>query len=230
MIRTLFSLTILAAAALLAVGLNPALRAGDAPPASQPGAVVVARFLYSGGQEAACFAEGFLTDVDRQSTVRVQRHLAPVELSGGDLYRYPLAVMTGDKTLRLSADEKQAFKAYLSRGGFVLASASCSETAWADGFRALLAELFPNQKLTALPMTHPIFHRLYDIDRLVARKGSGQPVIYGLEIEGHLALVFSPLGLNDTANAGPGCCCCGGNELRNAALVNANIVIYTLTR
>jgi hypothetical protein len=192
--------------------------------------VVVARFLHSGGQEAACFAEGFLADVDRQSTVHVQRRLAPVQLAGGDIYRYPLAVMTGDKPLRLSAEEKQAFKSYLTRGGFVLASASCSETAWAGGFRTLLAELFPKQELTALPMSHPIFHRLYDIDRLVARKGTGQPVIYGLEIEGRLALVFSPLGLNDTANAGPGCCCCGGNEIRNAALVNANIMIYTLTR
>jgi hypothetical protein len=230
MTRTITSLLLLAVAIGLAAGLAPRLEAVDDAAATQPGTVVVARLTYSTGNEAACFADGFLTDVDRQSTLHVQRHFAFVDLADGDLYRYPIAIMTGSKTLRLSDGEKRNLRAYLTRGGLLLASASCSDAAWADGFRALMTELFPDQKLTALPMTHPIFHRLYDIDRLVSRAGTGTPEIDGLELGGRLAVVFSPLGLNDTAHAGPGCCCCGGNELRNAAFVNANVLVYTLTR
>lgn len=54
--------------------------------------------------------------------------------------------------------------------------------------------------------------------------------IEGIEIDGRLAVVFSPEGLNDTKNAGEGCCCCGGNEILNAKYVNANILAYALMR
>ncbi|MCA9307730.1 MAG: hypothetical protein KDA16_14465 [Phycisphaerales bacterium] len=27
-----------------------------------------------------------------------------------------------------------------------------------------------------------------------------------------------------------GCCCCGGNEIRNARYINANILAYALTK
>jgi hypothetical protein len=33
--------------------------------------------------------------------------------------------------------------------------------------------------------------------------------------------------LNNTANA-PGCCCCGGNEIKNSMEVNVNILAYAL--
>jgi hypothetical protein len=34
-------------------------------------------------------------------------------------------------------------------------------------------------------------------------------------------------GLNDVAHA-KGCCCCGGNELRNPARVNVNVFTYAV--
>jgi hypothetical protein len=55
----------------------------------------------------------------------------------------------------------------------------------------------------------------------------------GLEIDGKIVMVYSPEGLNDTANAnksgGKNCCCCGGNEVKNSQQINVNIFTYALT-
>jgi len=231
MIAGVLGLTLVAAPA---PGVPPVPPAATHPGAgaadARPGAVNVARLICAGVKEEVCFADGFLTNVDRSTDTKVRRRFAFVELASEDLFNYPFVVMTGEKAFKLSDAEKKNLKAYIDRGGFVLASASCSSAEWADSFRPMLAALYPDRKLAALPLDHPVFHRLYDIDRIVTRKEAGQPVIYGLEWGGRLRVVFSPFGLNDTANAGGGCCCCGGNEIRNAQLICADVLVYALTQ
>ena len=78
-------------------------------------------------------------------------------------------------------------------------------------------------------MKHPLFSMVFDIPTLRLRKSSGTATLEGLEIDGRLVMVYSPEGLNDTHNAGKGCCCCGGNEIQNSQEVNANIMAYALT-
>jgi hypothetical protein len=51
--------------------------------------------------------------------------------------------------------------------------------------------------------------------------------LFGLTIGGKIVLIYSPDGLNDTATM-HGCCCCGGNEIKNSQKVNANILVYAL--
>ena len=50
-----------------------------------------------------------------------------------------------------------------------------------------------------------------------------------LEIDGKIVLIFSKDGLNDTGKVGGNCCCCGGNEIKNARQINVNLLAYTLT-
>jgi hypothetical protein len=49
----------------------------------------------------------------------------------------------------------------------------------------------------------------------------------GLSLGGKLVVIYSSDGLNDTSTM-HGCCCCGGNEIANAAKVNANVLAYAL--
>ena len=49
----------------------------------------------------------------------------------------------------------------------------------------------------------------------------------GLEINGRLAMVYSKEGLNDVEHA-QGCCCCGGNEIRDPEKVNVNVFAYAV--
>jgi hypothetical protein len=76
-------------------------------------------------------------------------------------------------------------------------------------------------------MTHPMFHTVYEIKELKAAHGTPRP-LSGISIGGRMGIVYSQDGLNDTEHT-TGCCCCGGNELRNAIDINVNILAYALT-
>jgi len=199
----------------------------DAP---AEGRVKVANLIYGGGKTGVCFADGFLDSVGRRTPINVQRTFERVELADETLFDHPFAIMTGEGDFTLSEDEQAQLKTYLQRGGFLLASAGCSNAAWADSFRAVITGLFGDDALQPLDNDHPLFDQLYEIDRLAMKRPTGHERLWGLTLDGRLAMVFSPEGLNDTGNAGKGCCCCGGNEVRNARQINANILLYALTR
>ena len=209
--------------------LVPEPRAQEAadPPAAVE--IVVAKAVYAGGRTSVCFADQFLTTYARETGQQVQRTLASVALDSDALFDYPLLVFSGEKAFTLSEAERQNLKTYLDRGGFVLASAGCSDRAWADSFRTLIDGLYGEDALTPLTTEHALFHTLYDIEQIQVRRPTPTPKVLGMAVAGRLRLVFSPVGLNDTSNAGNGCCCCGGNEIRNARQINANILAYALT-
>jgi hypothetical protein len=138
-------------------------------------------------------------------------------------------VLTGGGPFTLKQAARQRLKQYLDNGGFLLASASCSNAQWASSFRKLIDRLYPERQLQSIPAEHSIRHTLYDIDRIDTRRPSELAALEGLKVNGLLAVVFSPVGLNNTDEAGGGCCCCGGNEITNARQVNANILTYALT-
>ncbi len=201
-----------------------------ARPVADPGYPIrVGSLVYAGGKTALCFSSGFLATVDRQTRTQVSRRLERVGLGDEAIFSYPLLVMAGQGGFALSASETANLRAYLDRGGLLIASAGCSDPEWAQAFRRVAQQLYPESAMERLTLDHPVFHTLYDIDRLPTRKASAQEALLGLRVGDRLAVVFSPLGLNDTDRAGPGCRCCCGNELRNARLINANILVYALT-
>ena len=77
-----------------------------------------------------------------------------------------------------------------------------------------------------IPMNHALFKSVYDIKSIKLKNG-GTAKLEGLEVNGRIVLIFSPEGLNDT-NSVDGCCCCGGNEVKNSHEVNTNIFAYSV--
>ncbi len=220
----------LVAATVLLLAVVPLAHAQDAAAPDDQGVVHVGNLIYGGGKSGACFADGFLDTVARETGIRVTRHFQPVDLASENLFQYPFVIMSGEGAFELNDAEKRNFKAYLDRGGFVLASAGCSNASWSASFQRAMDELYPDTPMPAIDLDHPMFHTVYDITEIQVKKSTGGPAaVYGLSHGDRLAVVFSPLGLNDTGNAGKGCCCCGGNEVRNARHINANILAYALT-
>lgn len=195
----------------------------------EEGEVRVGMLVYGEGQTGRCFSSGFLATAARRGGMRARPSFDFVALNDEDIFNYPFLILSGTGSFELPAGQEQALKSYLSRGGFLLASAGCSNEMWASGFEAVMRRIYPDQPMTRLDLSHPLFHMLFDIERLPTRKPNQPAQIWGLEIGGRLAVVYSPTGLNDTENAGGGCCCCGGNEIRNARQINANILAYALT-
>lgn len=195
---------------------------------SEQGVVFCANLIYGHGKTSVCFADEFLSQLRKDSSIRTNRRFYPVKLDSDELFDFPFAVMTGEGAFNLTDDQRRHLRRYVLNGGFLVASAGCSSGTWDMSFRNEIKQVFPEMTFRELPMTHPIFHMVYDIDRLKT-KARTPAHLMALEHEGRIVLVYSPEGLNDTANAGPGCCCCGGNEIYNAKQVNANLLAYALT-
>lgn len=198
----------------------------DPPPPPPPPRV--GQLMYAGGKTASCFSEGFLTAVDQEDDYRVHRKLVPVQAASEDLPGYVAVVMSGEGAFELGEDDVKNLRAYLSHGGFILASAGCSDARWAQAFRREIQRLLPDATLEAMKIDHPALQTIKKVDKVLTSKPTDTEPFHAVTLEGRLAVVFSPLGLNDTSNAGPGCCCCGANEIRNARDLNANILAHVL--
>jgi hypothetical protein len=187
--------------------------------------VECANLIYAGTKSSVCFSEEFLSTVASDTSVKSSRRFKPVKLADKELFRFPFGVMTGEGAFTLTDEERGNLKLYLEKGGFLLASAGCSSQEWGESFTREIKAIFPDRVLEEMPMDHPVFRTVHDIQKLDTK---GQPAkLHGLNIGGKTVLIYSPDGLNDTASM-HGCCCCGGNEIKNSRQVNANILVYAL--
>jgi len=187
-----------------------------------------ANLIYAGSKSSVCFSEKFLSTITRETNCQPQQKFSTVRLAKDDMFKFPFAIMTGEGAFKLLEKERQVLKSYLSRGGFLLASAGCSSKPWDTSFRQEMKKIFPDKKMTKIMMNHPIFHSVFDISTIKLKKGT-KTHLEGLVIDGKIVMIYSSEGLNDTGNSGKNCCCCGGNEVKNSQEINVNIFTYALT-
>lgn len=183
--------------------------------------------VYSGDKTSVCFADRFLKMICDETHAEVHLSFREVELgNASELFETPFVVFSGEGNFRLSNQERENLRRFLELGGFMVASPGCSDSAWDRAFRRDLSVIFPDVELTRVPMSHPAFSSVYKIDRLTDRSGN-RVMVEGLFVNGRLALVHSQEGLNDVSHA-DGCCCCGGNEIRQCANVNVNLLTFAI--
>jgi hypothetical protein len=214
----------LATLTLVRVSAAPVGNPADPPAGGE--AVECANLIYAGTKSSVCFSEQFLSAVASETSINAARKFKPVKLADKEIFRFPFAVMTGEGAFTLTDDERRNLKLYLEKGGFLLASAGCSSREWSDSFTHEMESLFPDRKLADVPMQHAIFRTVFEVRQLDMSHG-GEGKVQGLTLGGKIVVIFSSDGLNDTATM-HGCCCCGGNEIRNSQKVNANILAYAL--
>jgi hypothetical protein len=211
-----------AAAPLLALLLcAAAVMAGDAR------RVEVGNLAYAGDKTSVCFSDRFLTTVKAEAGIDAATRMRGVRLAdAADLASVPFAVMNGQEAFRLTADERANLKLWLSTGGFLLASAGCSSQQWNASFATEMEAVFGAGCLAEVGLDHAIFKTLFTVPAAPLSHG-GTASFKGLTLDGRLVCLFSPEGLNDTAHT-QGCCCCGGNEVKAAEEIVANVLIYAL--
>lgn len=189
--------------------------------------VQVANLVYAGTKSSKCFSDHFLVQAEKTSAISTSRRFHAVKLSSGELFNFPLVIMTGEGDFVLPDGERENLRKFVTRGGFLLASAGCSSREWDRSFRNEMAKVFPETPLQAIGMEHPVFHMVHEIKALNAKHGKPRP-LEGIHVGGRLGVLYSQDGLNDTEHT-QGCCCCGGNEITNAVDVNVNVLAYALT-
>ncbi len=89
---------------------------------------------------------------------------------GTEVFEYPFlyAVEVGNMTL--SELEVTHLREYLLRGGFLVVDDFHGSYEWNHFYRQI-KKVFPEYEPTDLPLSHPIFHCYYDIDRLIQIPG-----------------------------------------------------------
>ncbi|NQZ56346.1 MAG: DUF4159 domain-containing protein [Lentisphaeraceae bacterium] len=182
--------------------------------------------VYAGTRSAVCFANKFLSRVSTETQINVAKSFKDVKLNSKELFDTPFCVFSGGGNFSLSKAERDNLKKYLLNGGFILASPNCSNEKWDSSLRRIMKSIFPKNSFKKVPMDHPIFSLVYQVKALHLKNG-GTAGVEGLFIGDRLVMVYSKEGLNDVGNA-KGCCCCGGNEIKESQKMNVNILTYSL--
>jgi hypothetical protein len=219
----------IAGGALAAVGVLTFLLLGRtlARPEEEGSKVKCANLVYAVNKSSICFSDRFLRRLELESNIHTDTKFTRVQLDSQELYNYPFAIMTGEGAFTLTPKERVALKYYLTNGGFLLASAGCSDPGWTRSFRAEMKQIFPDRKMAAVPLSHALYHTVYSINSVKTTHQMHDSALEGITHNGKIVVVFSPDGLNDTAHA-QNCCCCGGDEVGEAEYINVNILAYAL--
>jgi hypothetical protein len=156
------------ALALLAATLSLAGLAAAAPH-DAPARLAVARLQYDGGGDwyaNPSSLPNLIEAITARTTLRVERTEGRVRLSDEALWEYPFLHATGHGNIRFSDEEIARLREWLSRGGFLHVSDNYGlDTA----FRREMKRVFPDRPLTDVPLSHPVYHIVYDMPRGVPK-------------------------------------------------------------
>lgn len=197
------------------------------PAGAKEGAVECGNLIYAGTRTSKCFSDEFLTTVQQKTSIATERRFKAVKLADEELFKIPFVIMTGEADFNLTTKERENLKRYLENGGFLLASASCSNKPWGAAFEREIKSIFGNDSLKDIPADHEIYRTIFDVKDMKLSHSKDESMLRGVTHNGKIVAVYSVDGLNDTSHT-EGCCCCGGNEVLNSMEINANIVAYAL--
>lgn len=194
---------------------------------SESDMVRCANLTYAGNKTSVCYSDRFLTRMRQETKINTAPKFDKAHLGKEDLFQYPFSIMTGEGGFTLTPQERINMKHYVTHGGFIVASAGCSDPEWTRSFRSEMNRVFPGNKMKVIPISHPIYRTVYKVDSTHTIHDNRGANLEGLFYKDRIVVVFSPDGLNDTSHA-ENCCCCGGDEIDQSEYMNVNILAYAL--
>ena len=131
--------------------------------------LAIARLQYDGGGD--WYADpsslpNLLTAIAERTSLDVDRTEGRVTLTDDRLWDYPFLHATGHGNMVLSDAEIERLREYLKRGGFLHVS---DNYGFDESFRREIARVFPDRPLVDVPLSHPIYHLVYDFPRGVPK-------------------------------------------------------------
>ncbi len=199
--------------------------------ADEPDVIRIARLHYDGGGDWYCDPSSlpnWLDLVESRLGIPAADRDDVVTLDSEDLYSYPFMYLSGHGRIALSDTEAGELRKWLEAGGFLYADDNYGMD---QSFRAMVRQVFPDEELTPLPSSHPIYHTYYDLPGLPKiHRHDGEPAQgFGVFHQGRLVVFYSYSsdigdGLEDPDVHGD------PPEVREAAARMAvNIMVYALT-
>lgn len=146
----------------LVAGLLSLLLLGPVAPETESAPrLTVARLQYDGGGDwyaNPSSLPNLLRAIRERTSIPVASDEARVRLTDPDLWDFPFIHLTGHGNITFTDDEVTRLREYLSRGGFLHADDNYGMDA---SFRREIAKVFPDRKLTLVPLDHPVYSIVY---------------------------------------------------------------------
>ncbi|HEX5581320.1 MAG TPA: DUF4159 domain-containing protein [Gemmatimonadaceae bacterium] len=156
--------------------------------------LTIARLQYDGGGDwyaNPSSLPNLLAAIRERTTLPVEDTEARVRLTDERLWDYPYLHATGHAEMRLSEAEVALLREYLTRGGFLHVDDNYGLDA---SFRREIARVFPDRPLVDVPLSHPIYHIVYDMPRGLPKihEHDGKPARgLGIFLGDRLAVFYS---------------------------------------
>ena len=142
---------------------------------------------------------------DPNSTYQWLRHLALssslavgfdlkyVDADESKIADYPFLFLTGFRDPKFTAEEKNALKRHIAAGGFLFINNCSGYSEFDQHVRALVGEMFPDQKLAAVQNDHPLLKSFYSINEVRDRRSGAVRAVEleGITVKNRLVLVYS---------------------------------------
>jgi hypothetical protein len=127
--------------------------------------LAVARLQYDGGGDwyaNPSSLPNLISAIAERTTLKVERTEGRVTLTDDRLWDYPFLHATGHGNIRFSDEEIARLREYLARGGFLHVSDNYGMD---TSFRREIRRVFPDRPLVDVPLSHPIYHLVYDFPK-----------------------------------------------------------------
>ena len=194
--RTLLLLLLVPLALIPLVGSAPLARAADGRPATAPHAprLAVARLQYDGGGDwyaNPSAIPNLLKAIRQRTSFPVETIEGRVTLMDERLWDYPFLYLTGHGNITLSDAEVVRLRDYLARGGFLHIDDNYGLD---EHIRRELRKVFPDREFVDVPLTHPVYHVVYDFPKGLPKihEHDGKPARgYGIFLGNRLAVYYS---------------------------------------
>ncbi len=197
------------------------------------------KLLHTGGADDAPNAVRILMKKLQSEGMRIKLEKNLISINDDALFDFPLVFMHGRSDFRLSEIERKQLQLYLERGGILFADSICSTPTFTNAFRSEIQKV-TGQKLNPIADTHEIWSEAFGgrIEQVTIRtrdsRATGgfqssvrRPLLEGIEIDGRLAVIFSPLDIScalENATFSQ----CDGHIHEDAVRMGRKIIFYSL--
>ncbi len=124
--------------------------------------LTIGRLHYDGGGDwyaGPSALPNLLAALRQRTALSVAERERVVTLTGPELWDVPYVFMTGHGNVHFSDEEMKQLRRWLEQGGFLHAD---DDYGMDKSFRREIARVFPDHPLVEVPLSHPIYHLVYD--------------------------------------------------------------------
>jgi hypothetical protein len=208
------------------------------------GLLQVAKLRHTGDWDAAPRAlHNVLRALNRTAGPLASEHQKNLVPSDENLRSYPLAYLHGRSAFQFSPQEIDKLREYLNGGAVLFSDACCGSPQFDQSFRNLVRQLFPDQKLERIPITHELFSQgigfdIRKVKRRIPQSGNltdpldptlreGEPLLEGIQIKGRYCVIYSKYDIS-CALERQASVACAGYDYQDAVRIAVNVIRYAL--